>query len=240
MVPDVSIALIKLIDRLTDDDGRMKVGRMDVPQAWRDGAWDVPLTTETIQTGAKIKEGVSPIPDRGTAPAEWLWRQPSLTVVATTLPTPEVKKNALRRRASAILSIRVPPGQTADEMYQKVEACLMENPPGGVEVTVASHGWNGESWLYTPKGPAFDAADRAYEKAWGSKLVQVGIGGSIPFVALFGRRFGDLPLILNGVMDPQTVAHGPNESLHLGVFRKAVSANVYLLDELSALEPSSL
>lgn len=75
---------------------------------------------------------------------------------------------------------------------------------------------------------------------WGSKLVQVGIGGSIPIVALFGRRFGDLPLILNGAMDPQTVAHGPNERLHLGVFRKAFSANVYLLDELSALEPSSL
>ena len=105
---------------------------------------------------------------------------------------------------------------------------------------VQSHGWNGESWLYTPKGPAFAAADRAYEKAWGHKLVQVGIGGSIPFVALFGRRFGDLPLILNGVMDPETVAHGPNESLHLGVFKKAVSANVYLLEELGALDPSAL
>ena len=43
----------------------------------------------------------------------------------------------------------------------------------------------------------------------------------------------DLPLILNGVMDPQTTAHGPNESLHLGVFHKAMLANVHLLDELA-------
>ena len=240
MVPDVSIALIKLIDRLTDDDGRMKVGRMDVPEAWRKGSWDVPLTEETIRTGAKMMEGVTPIPNRGTAPAEWLWRQPSLTVVATTLPSPAVKKNALRRKASAILSIRVPPGMKADTMYQQVESALNENPPGGVKVTINSFGWNGESWLYTPKGPAFPAADRAYEKAWGQPLVQVGIGGSIPFVALFGRRFGDLPLSLNGVMDPQTVAHGPNESLHLGVFKKAISANVFLLDELGALDKASL
>jgi len=240
MVPDVSIALVKLIDRLTDEDGRMQVGRMDVPEAWRAGSWDVPLTEETIRTGAKLMQGVEPIPHRGTAPAEWLWRQPSVTIVATTLPTPEVKKNALRRQASAILSIRVPPGQKADTMFQLVEECLLENPPSGVKVTVNPHGWNGESWLYTPKGPAFPAADRAYEKAWGKKLVQVGIGGSIPFVALFGRRFGDLPLILNGVMDPQTVAHGPNESLHLGVFEKAISANVYLLDELGALDKESL
>jgi acetylornithine deacetylase/succinyl-diaminopimelate desuccinylase-like protein len=240
MVPDVSIALIKLIDRLTDDDGRMVVGRMEVPEAWRASSWDVPLTLDTIRSGAKLMKGVDPLPDRGTAPAEWLWRQPSMTVVATTLPTPEVKKNALRRRASAILSIRVPPGMKALEMLGLVKECLSASPPAGVKVTVSSHGWNGESWLYTPKGPAFPAADRAYEKAWGKKLVQVGIGGSIPFVALFGRRFGDLPLILNGVMDPETVAHGPNESLHLGVFEKAISANVYLLDELGALDKASL
>ena len=44
-----------------------------------------------------------------------------------------------------------------------------------------------------------------------------------------------LPLILNGVMDPLTTAHGPNESLHLGIFRKAMLANVYLYEELGRL-----
>ena len=77
-------------------------------------------------------------------------------------------------------------------------------------------------------------------KSWGSPLVQVGVGGSIPFVALFGRRFGNLPLILNGVMDPLTTAHGPNESMHLGIFRKAIDANIYLLDELSQLDKAAL
>ena len=71
------------------------------------------------------------------------------------------------------------------------------------------------AWDYQPKGEAFAAADRAYLKAWGKKLLQIGVGGSIPFVALFGRKYGSLPLILNGVMDPQTTAHGPNESLHI-------------------------
>ena len=33
-------------------------------------------------------------------------------------------------------------------------------------------------------------------------------------------------MILNGVMDPKTTAHGPNESMHLGIFRKA-SARMY-------------
>ena len=65
---------------------------------------------------------------------------------------------------------------------------LLRDAPGGVKVTVTfSEGPSG-AWLYTPQGPAFDAADRAYTKAWGRSLLQVGIGGAIPFVALFGRR----------------------------------------------------
>jgi acetylornithine deacetylase/succinyl-diaminopimelate desuccinylase-like protein len=235
MVPDVSIALIKLIDRLTDEDGRMAVGRVVVPEDWAKAAWNTPITVDVIENGAHIIEGVHALPDRGRPPVEWMWRQPSLTVVATTLPTPAIKKNALRQQASAILSIRLAPGQTAEEMVTALERVLLIDPPGGVKVGLCQKGWAGEGWLYEPKGPAFDAADRAYEKAWGSPLVRVGVGGSIPFVALFGRRFGDLPLILNGVMDPETTAHGPNESMHLGVFRKAIKANIHLFDELSSL-----
>jgi acetylornithine deacetylase/succinyl-diaminopimelate desuccinylase-like protein len=169
------------------------------------------------------------------SPAEWIWWQPSVTIVATTLPTRDVKKNALRQQASATLSVRLAPGQTIAEMMEALREVLLADPPGGVQVSVETVGTPGEGWLYTPKGPAFPAADRAYEKAWGTKLVPVGVGGSIPFVALFGRRYGDKPLILNGVMDPETTAHGPNESLHLGVFDRAIRANVYLYDELGAL-----
>ena len=240
MVPDVSIALIKLIDRLTDEDGRMQVGRVEVPEEWRTAAWDTPITKDVIKKGAHIIDGVEVLPDRGAPPAEWMWRQPSLTVVATTLPTPAIKKNALRQSASAILSVRLAPGQTAAEMMTALEAVLLVDPPGGVKVELGQDGWAGEGWLYEPRGPAFDAADRAYERAWGAPLARVGVGGSIPFVALFGRRFGDLPLILNGVMDPETTAHGPNESMHLGIFKKAIKANIYLFDELAALGKAGL
>ncbi len=235
MVPDVSLALCRSVSRLCDEDGRMAVGRVQVPPEWSQAAWDVPLTEEVFKKGAHLIDGVSALPDRGTPPAEWMWRQPSITVVATTLPTPAQKKNALRSEASMTLSVRLAPGQTADEMYAAIEQVVMTNPPAGVELSLERKGWDGEGWLYTPKGPAFDCADRAYVKAWGRPMVQVGVGGSIPFVALFGRRYGDLPLILNGVMDPETTAHGPNESMHLGVFRKAILANVHLLDELSTL-----
>ena len=240
MVPDVSLALISLIRRLCDDDGRMRVGRVEVPEEWRAAAWGVPLNAAVIHEGAHLLPEVAALPDRGTPPAEWMWRQPSITVVATTLPTPDRKKNALRTAASATLSIRLAPGQTIDEMMRALREVLLPDPPGGVQVSVELGANASEGWLYTPKGPAFAAADRAYQASWGAPMLQVGVGGSIPFVALFGRRYGDLPLILNGVMDPNSTAHGPNESLDLGVFRRAIAANVHLYAELSALSPAEL
>ena len=235
VAPDASTALIKVLARIIDDDGRLALGRVEVPKAWRAAAQAVPLTEAVVRKGAHLVDGVAPLPEHGRPFAEWAWRQPALTILSTTLPTPEREKNAIRQSAAATLSIRVAPGQTRDELKALVSDTLLHDPPGGVKIGVTERAGAADSWLYTPQGPAFDAADRAYTKAWGRPLVQIGIGGSIPFVALFGRRYGHLPLILNGVLDPESSIHGPNESMHLGVFEKAIAANVYLLDELGAL-----
>lgn len=231
-VPDPSIALAMLIARLVDEDGRLKVGRVEVDEPWRKASRGVPLDADVVRKGAHLLDGVDPLPERGKTLAEWVWRQPAVTILSTTLPPAGREKNAVRAKASARLSFRVAPGQTAAELRAEVEKVLLANPPG-VKVSLHPHGTPGMSWLYRPSGPAFDAADVAYEKAWGKKPLQIGVGGSIPFVALFGRRYSKLPLILNGVMDPQTGAHGPNESMHLGVFRRAIAANVHLYEELA-------
>jgi cysteinylglycine-S-conjugate dipeptidase len=238
MVPDPGNALLLLLARLLDADTRFRLGRREVDPAWREASRDVPLTDSVIRDATAMLDGVAPLPLRERSTAEWLWRQPALTVLSTIFPRPDQHKNAVRGRASATLSIRIAPGQTHAEMRALLEAELLRDPPGGVLVRLEDRHTTGQSWLYEPRGPAFAAADRAYQKAWGRPLLQVGIGGSIPFVALFGRRFATLPLILNGVMDPATGAHGPNESLHLGVFEKAVLANVYLYQELASLEPT--
>lgn len=239
VVPDPAMALVKALARIVDEDGRLLLGRMDVPDDWRASAADIPLTGESVRTSAKLVPGVSALPENGRPLAEWAWRQPSVTILSTTLPQPGHEKNAIRGAASAVLSIRVAPGQSRDELRDSITEALVQQPPGGVNIAVVERKGSSDAWLYTPKGPAFAAADRAYEKAWGRPLVRIGIGGSIPFVALFGRRFGHLPLILNGVLDPRSAAHGPNESMDLGVFAKAVAANVYLLDELGNTDPSA-
>ena len=235
MAPDVSSALIHLLARLSDKNGRPTFAHQTVAEDFKESARLVPLTDQVIFEGAHLVDGVLPLPKEGATAAEWLWRQPAITVLSTTLPRPDAHKNALRARASAALSLRIPPGVTQAELRTELEGLLLVDPPGGVKVTLRDRPGGAESWLYRPTGPAFAAADRAYHKAWGCPLVQIGIGGSIPFVALFGRRYAHLPLILNGVMDPKTGAHGPDESLHLGIFKKAIAANIHLYHELSQL-----
>ena len=108
---------------------------------------------------------------------------------------------------------------------------IMEATPFALPVEV-TRGLGMKGWSYEAQGPAFDAAGRAYKKAFGEDMVRIGVGGSIPFITLFADRFPTTPLILNGVMDPQTGAHGPNESMDAGLFGRVVLANVYLLEEL--------
>jgi cysteinylglycine-S-conjugate dipeptidase len=233
IAPDPATTLIAILARLLDEDGRLRLARREMDPAWLASSRDVPLNDEVIRSGARLLDGVAPLPERGLTPAAWAWRQPAVTVLSTTFPPPGSEKNAIRKSVSAKLSVRIAPGQTSGELFDAIAAELQRDVPGNLVVTLTKLPGASASWDYVASGPAFDAADRAYEIAWGRAPLRVGLGGSIPFVALFGKRFSRLPLILNGVIDPDTGAHGPDESMHVGVYTRTVKANVHLYAELA-------
>jgi hypothetical protein len=61
----------------------------------------------------------------------------------------------------------------------------------------------------------------------------MGIGGSIPFIAEFAEIFPDAAILVTGVEDPDTRAHGADESLHLGEFARVCLAEALLLERLA-------
>ncbi len=235
LVPDPAMALMVMVARLVDGDGRLKLARRPVDPAWLASSRDMPLDAAVIRSGARLLDGVEPLPDGELSPAAWVARQPAVTVLSTTFPAPGNEKNAIRKASSAKLSLRVAPGQTSDELFAAVSTELQRDVPGGAKVTLTKLPGAASSWDYVAQGPAFEAVDRAYQKSWGRAPLRMGLGGSIPFVALFGKRFSQLPLVLNGVIDPETGAHGPDESMHIGVYEKTVQANVHLYAELATL-----
>ncbi|HEY9415600.1 MAG TPA: dipeptidase, partial [Pseudonocardia sp.] len=81
-------------------------------------------------------------------------------------------------------------------------------------------------------GSVYDAARRTFGQAYGNAAVEMGIGGSIPFIAEFARAFPGAAVLVTGVGDPASRWHGIDESLSLDMFGKAVLAEALLMAEL--------
>ena len=70
-------------------------------------------------------------------------------------------------------------------------------------------------------------------EAWGADAVEMGVGGSIPFIADLVELFPAAQILVTGVEDPDSRAHSSNESLHLGVFQRAILTEAVLLARLN-------
>jgi cysteinylglycine-S-conjugate dipeptidase len=76
------------------------------------------------------------------------------------------------------------------------------------------------------------------ENASNTLLPSEGVGGSIPFISQLATRFPQAQIVVTGVEDPDTRAHSPNESLHLGVLWRAALSESVFLALLNRQEPS--
>ncbi|MGH3332828.1 MAG: M20/M25/M40 family metallo-hydrolase, partial [Nocardioidaceae bacterium] len=101
------------------------------------------------------------------------------------------------------------------------------------KVTVTKGRESGEPGVIDASGPAYDAARAAFKEAWdGTEPVDIGVGGSIPFIASFQKAFPEAAVLVTGVEDPDTRAHGTNEGLHLKEFERVCLAETLLLNNL--------
>ena len=117
---------------------------------------------------------------------------------------------------------------------EAVRAHLEKHAPWGAQLTFTP-GELGEPTQIDATGPAYDAARAAFKEAWdGVDPVDMGVGGSIPFIAAFKEAFPEASVLVTGVEDPDTRAHGVNEGLHLAEFEKVVLAEALLLRNLGA------
>jgi acetylornithine deacetylase/succinyl-diaminopimelate desuccinylase-like protein len=235
-VPDVSMALCKMLASLTHPDGTIAIpGIMErvkpLTAAEQQSIANLPGDVETFRRQAGLLPGVQ-VMGGGRHPWETNWRQPSLTINALQASSKKDARNIVCESAWARVGIRLVPDLDPDDVQQKLLAALKAAAPWGVEVHLEAE--PGAKWWYTdPSGPAFQAAFRALEKGYGTKSVAIGCGGSIPFVEPFSTELGGVPALLIGVEDPYTNAHSENESLNLGDFEKSVKSAIHLYEELA-------
>jgi acetylornithine deacetylase/succinyl-diaminopimelate desuccinylase-like protein len=119
---------------------------------------------------------------------------------------------------------------------ERIREHLEKHVPWGARLTFTP-GELAEPVAIDASGPAYDAARSAFAEAWdGVAPVDVGVGGSIPFIAAFRDAFPDAAVLVTGVEDPDTRAHGANEGLHLAEFERVCLAEALLLHHLGVMD----
>ncbi len=226
-VPDAITALVRLLATLHDDEGTVAVAGL------RSGhAADLDYSEERLRAESSLLDGVSTIGSDSLLSR--IWTKPSITTIGIDAPTVAMSSNTLVASAAAKVSMRIAPDEVDTEAFDLLRAHLLEHAPWGARVEVTFEE-GGMGFSADARGPVYDQARAAFHDAWGVEPVDIGVGGSIPFVAAFAERFPEAAILVTGVEDPDARAHGANESLHLGEFEKVCVAEAVLLARLGAL-----
>jgi acetylornithine deacetylase/succinyl-diaminopimelate desuccinylase-like protein len=225
VVPDALSVLVRLLASLHDDDGNVAVAGLHESTA---AAVDYP--PERVRAESGLLDGVSEIGSGSIA--QRLWSKPAIAVIGIDTTPVAAASNTLIPRARAKISMRVAPGGDAKAHLDALTRHLQQHAPWGAHVTVTA-GDVGQPYAIDARGPVYDAARAAFRQAWGSEPIDMGMGGSIPFIAEFAAAFPKAKILVTGVEDPATQAHSVNESLHLGVLKKAATAETLLLANLA-------
>lgn len=224
VVPDALSVLVRLLASLHDDEGNVAVDGLHVSSAA-----DVDRGPDWVRTETGLLDGVAEIGSGSVV--QRLWAKPAITVIGIDTTPIDKASNTLIPRARAKVSMRVAPGGDARAHLDALTRHLEAHVPWGAHVTVTP-GDVGQPYAIDAAGPVYDAARSAFREAWGSEPVDMGMGGSIPFIAEFAAAFPSAAILVTGVEDPGTQAHSVNESLHLGVFERAATAEALLLAKL--------
>ena len=226
-VPDALMAMTRLLASLHDD-----LGRVAVQGLTSSDADPLDLNEDELRRWVGTRPSVRLIGD-GSITSR-LWSKPSLSIIGLDATPVRESSNTLWPVATARLSMRVPPGQDARAAQDALARHLESHAPWGAELKI-TRGPTGEAFTGATSGPAYAALKEALGAAWGRAAIDVGQGGSIPFLFHFARTFPGAALLVTGVEDPESNAHSENESLHLAEFENVCVAEATFLGLFGAM-----
>jgi acetylornithine deacetylase/succinyl-diaminopimelate desuccinylase-like protein len=225
-VLDAPTLLSRLIATLHDAEGNVAI---DGLVAYDNAGVD--LTEAEYRADSSVLDGVR-LAGSGSI-ASRMWTKPALSIIGFDAPAVDVASNTLLPRARAKFSLRLAPGQEPAAAMDAVRRHVEANAPFGAKV-VFTPGESGSSFLADTSSAAAKSAMWALGEAWGVPAVEMGIGGSIPFISDLVDVYPNVQILVTGVEDPDSRAHSANESLHIGDFKNAVVAEALLLARLNA------
>ena len=219
--------LCSIISKIVDEDGKITIPHFydeveAVPQEERDMIANIPFNEEKYMEAIGVKELKG---EKGFSTLERNSCRPSFDVCGIWGGyTGEGSKTVLPSKAYAKVSCRLVPNQKHEEISKLFVDYIKSITPDYVDIKVTPmHG--GEGYVCPISLPAYKAAEKGFEKAFGKKPLAVRRGGSIPIISDFERVLG-IKTILMGFGLESNAIHSPNENFSLDLFRKGIEAVV--------------
>ena len=214
-----------MMAQVVDDKGRITIPHfydrvLPIPQEERDMIARIPFDQQAYNRAIDIDEAVG---EEGYSTLERNSCRPTFDICGIWGGyTGEGSKTVLPSKAYAKVSCRLVADQDHEEISRLFADYMQTIAPRGVRVKVTPmHG--GQGYVCPIDIPAYKAAEKGFELAFGKRPLAARRGGSIPIISSFEQILG-VKTILMGFGLEQNAIHSPNESMDLEVWEKGVIA----------------
>ncbi len=223
VAPNPLNTLARVVGELKGRDGRITIpgfyDRVRQPVAEELAGWDRSEGYGELlraMIGAPALEG-----EADHSPVERTWSRPTLDVNGLIGGfTGAGSKTVIPAAAMAKVSMRLVPDQEPVEIMTSLRECLARLTTPGVRIEARQLA-AAKPVLADARNPAAVALSRAFEGGFGQPAMPVRTGGSIPVALDFQEALG-APIVISGLSQPGSGAHGPNEHFSLAHYRRGI------------------
>jgi acetylornithine deacetylase/succinyl-diaminopimelate desuccinylase-like protein len=215
--------LSKMISSLHDDDNKITIAGfydkvLEMTENERIEVSKIPFSKEDYESEIDIS---STYGEKGYVTNERNSYRPTLDVNGIWGGyTGEGAKTVIPSKAYAKISMRLVPNQQSENITRLFSDHFKKIAPIGVKVKVTPH-HGGEGYVTQTDSIEYQAAEKAYFEAFGSKPIAQRSGGSIPIVPLFEKVLASKSILMGFGLDSDAI-HSPNEKFGLFNFFKGI------------------
>jgi acetylornithine deacetylase/succinyl-diaminopimelate desuccinylase-like protein len=215
------LALIKIMESMWDENGEVSILGLKSSENT-----NLEYSEGNLRDDSGLLPSTKPIGTGAILPR--IWTKPALSLIGLDYPSVALSSNTLIPSLRAKLSLRIAPGEAPEQALEALKRHIQAHNTLGATISFGVVEL-GKPFSLAGSGWAKSLAEQALGLAYGHQSVDIGIGGSIPFIAELERVYPNAQVLVTGVEDPDSRAHSPNESLHLESFKSAILAQLLLL-----------
>jgi acetylornithine deacetylase/succinyl-diaminopimelate desuccinylase-like protein len=200
-----------------------------------------PPTQEELDSWRALPPGADELSELGARPmdpraAEEFYvrtlAEPALDVNGIESGSPHLEKTVLPVTAVANVSIRLAPGQQADEIAAAFQRLMHEAAPPGAELEVEL--WSSApAGIVAPDARAVQLGLSAFERVLGVRPTLTRSGGTLPIVPALTNK--GIPTIITGFSLPDANIHSPNERLLVEYIPLGIATARAMFEEFASL-----